>query len=86
MKFNSNWNEFVYGKEHELRNSYWIGEGLIVEVNGEGKRHVAWNSNKGRLRSSKWVTRSRREHVVGLSSGSWVQKNLVVGSDQDCNT
>ena len=86
MKFNSNWNESVYGKEHELRNSYWIGECLTAEVNEEGKRHVAWNSNKGQLRSSKWVTRSRREHVVGPSSWLWVQKDLVVGSDQDCNT
>nr|POF17159.1 hypothetical protein CFP56_39685 [Quercus suber] len=92
LKFNSNWNESVYGKEHELRNSYWTREGLTVEVNGEGKRHIAWNSNKGGLRSSKWVKRSQREHVVGPSSGSRVPKNLVVqknpvvGSNQDCNT
>ena len=82
LKFISNLNESVYGKEHELRNSYWTGEGLTVEVNGEGKRHVAWNSNKGGLRSSKWVTRSQREHVVGPSSGLRVQKDPVVGSDQ----
>ena len=86
LKLNLNLNEFVYGKERELRNSYWIREGLTVEVNGEGKRRVAWNSNKGGSRSSKWVTRSQREHVVGHSSGSRVQKNLVVGSGQDCNT
>nr|POE65407.1 hypothetical protein CFP56_55270 [Quercus suber] len=78
LKFNSNWNESVYGKEHELRNSYWTREGLTVEVNGEGKRRIAWNSNKGGLRSSKWVKRSQREHVVGPSSGSRVQKNPVV--------
>ena len=71
LKFNSNLNGSVYGKERELRNSYWTGEGLTVKVNGEGKRHVAWNSNKGGLRSSKWVTRSWREHVVGPSSG-WI--------------
>ena len=82
MKFNSNWNESVYGKEHELRNSYWTGEGLTIEVNGEGKRHVACNSNKGRLRSSKWVKRSQREHMGGPFSGSRVQKNPVVGLDQ----
>ena len=33
-------------------------------------RRVARNSNKGGLRSSKWVTRSQREHVVGPSSRS----------------
>ena len=82
LKFISNLNESVYGKEHELRNSYWTGEDLTVEVNGEGKRHVAWNSNKGGRRSSKWVTRSQREHVVGPSSGLRVQKDPVVGSDQ----
>ena len=45
-------------------------------------RRVAWNSNEGGLRSSKWVTRSQREHVVGPSSGLRVQKDHVVGSDQ----
>lgn len=80
--FNSNLNVSVFRKERELRNSYWAGEALIVEVNGEGNRRVAWNPNKGGLRSSKWVTRSYREHVVGPSSGSWVHKIPVVGSDQ----
>ena len=58
LKLNLNLNESAYGKERELRNSYWTREGLTVEVNGEGKRRVAWNSNKGGSRSSKWVTRS----------------------------
>ena len=33
-------------------------------------RCVAWNFNKGGLRSFKWVTRGQREHVVGPFSGS----------------
>ena len=78
LKFNSNWNESIYGKERKLRNSDWIGEGLTVEVNREGKRRVAWNSYKSGLRSSKWVKRSQREHMVGPSSGSQFQKNPVV--------
>ena len=41
LKFNSNLNESLYGKGRELRRSYWTGEGLTVEVNGEGKRWVA---------------------------------------------
>ena len=82
LKFDLNWNESAYGKERELRNSYWTGEGLTIEVNGEGKRCVAWNSNKGGLMSSKWVKMSQREHVVGPSSGSQVQKNPMVGLDQ----
>ena len=75
-------NDSVYGKEFELRKSYWIGEGLTIEVNEEGKRHVTWDSYKGGLRTSKWVTRSQREHVVGPPSGSRVQKILVIGSAQ----
>ena len=47
-------------------------------VNGEGTRHVAWNSNKGGLRNSIWVKRSQREHVMGPSSGSRVYQNPVV--------
>ena len=40
------------------------------EVGSDQFRRVAGNSNKGGLRSSKWVTRSQREHVVGPSNGS----------------
>ena len=42
---------------------------------------MVWN--KGGLRSSIWVSRGKRDHVGGYSSGSWVHK-LVVGLDQDC--
>ena len=69
LNFKSKVNDFVYGKEFELRKSYWIG-GLTIEVNEEGKRRVTWNSYKGGLRTSKWVTRSQSEHVVGPPSGS----------------
>ena len=75
LNFKSNWIEHVYGKKCELGNSDWAGKCLTVEVNGEGKRRVAWN--KGGLKSSLWVTRDQREHV---SSGSWVLKYPVVGS------
>ena len=49
-------------------------------MNEEGKRSVAWNSYKGDLRTSKWVTRSQWEHVVGPPSGSLMQTNPVIGS------
>ena len=55
LNFKSNWIEHVYGKKRELGNADWAGKSLTVEVNGEGKRRVAWN--KGGLRSSLWVTR-----------------------------
>ena len=79
LNFKSNWIEHVYGKKRELRKSDWIGKGLTVEVNGEGKRSVAWN--KGGLRSSIWVSRDQRDHMVAFSSVSQVHKP-VVGLEQ----
>ena len=60
LNFKSNWTEHVYGKKRELRKSDWTGKSLIVEVNGEGKRSVAWK--KGGLRSSIWVSRGEGSH------------------------
>ena len=81
LKFKSKVNDSVSGKDCELRNAHWTREGLTIEVNEEGKRRVAWNSYKGRLRPSKWVIRSQKEHImVGPPSGSWVHKNPVIGS------
>ena len=72
LKFHSNWNKHAYGKECDLSNPDNTGIGLNIKVTGEGKRRVAWNSNKGGLRNSFWVNRCQREHVVGPSNGSWV--------------
>ena len=80
LHFKSNWTEHVYGKKRELRKSNWAGKSLTVEVNGKGERRVAWK--KGGLRSSIWVSRDQRDHVVGSSSVSRVHKP-VVGLDQD---
>ena len=87
LKFSSNSIEPIYGKERKLRNSYWTGEGLTVEVNGEGKRRATWNHNKGGLKSFKWATRGQREHVEGFenSNDTWTQKKAVVGLDQNCD-
>jgi len=60
LRFIPNSNESVYGKERDLRNSCWTGKGLTVEVNGEGKRRVTWDCNKGGLKSFKWVTRGEK--------------------------
>ena len=49
-------------------------------MNEEGKRRVAWNSFKGGLRSSNWVSRSQKDHMVGPPSGSRALKNPVIGS------
>ena len=39
-------------------------------------------SYKGGLKTSKWVTRNQREHVVGPPSGSRVHKIPMIGSAQ----
>ena len=75
LNFKSVWLEHGYGNKRELESFDWAGKSLTVEVNGEGKRRVAWN--KGGLRSSLWVTRDQREHVP---SGSPVHKSPMVGS------
>ena len=53
---------------------------MTIEVNEEGKRRVVWNSFKGGLRTSNWVLRSQKDHMVGPPSGSRVLKNPVIGS------
>ena len=50
----------------------WTGKSLTVVVNGEGKKSVAWN--KGCLKSSIWVSRGWRDHVLGSSSSSSVSR------------
>ena len=79
LNFKSKVNDSVFGKDCELRNTQWTRGGLTVEVNQEVKRSVIWNSYKGGLRTSKWVTRSQWEHVMGPPSGSRVQINPVIG-------
>ena len=81
-------NESAYGKERDLRKSYWTGKGLTVEVIGEGKRRVAWDCNKGGFNSFKWVIRGQKEHMVGLvmNCDPWGQVKPVVGSDPCCDT
>ena len=49
-------------------------------MNEEGKRRVAWTSFKGGQRTSNWVSRSQKDHMVGPPRGSRVLKNLVMGS------
>ena len=78
LNFKFNWVDHVFGNKGELGNPDWAGIGLTVEVNGEGKRRVAWK--KGGLRSSIWVSKGQREHVV--PSGSRDLSHTVVGSVQ----
>ena len=58
-----------------MGNSDWAGKSLTIEVNGEGKRRVAWK--KGGLRNSLLVTRDQKEYVP---SSLWVHQSSLVGS------
>ena len=48
-------------------------------MNKEGKRSVIWNTYKGDLRTSNWVSRSRWEQEVGPPTGSRVLIKPVLG-------
>ena len=58
-----------------------------MEVNGEGKRCVAWDCNKGGFNSFKWVTRGQKEQVVGLGTicDTRGQVKPVLGLDPCCD-
>lgn len=38
LKFNSNSKTFDFGKVRDIRKSCWLGKGLVVDVNEDGKR------------------------------------------------
>ena len=56
-------------------------------VNGEEKRHVTWDCNKGGLKSFKWVTQDEKP-MVGLGSIRDTQgpKKPMLGLDPNCDT
>ena len=71
LSFSLNSNKAENGKGCDLRDSHWIGKGLIVEVAENGKRRVSWNNSKGGISSFKWVIRAPTEQKeeVGISLG-----------------
>ena len=46
LKFNSNSKNPDFGKVCDIRRSRWLGRGLIVAVNKNGKRRVSWDMVK----------------------------------------
>ena len=58
-----------------------------MEVNGEGKRRVTWDCNKGVLKSFKWVTRGEKPVVgLGFIRDTWDPKKPVWGLGPNCGT
>ena len=49
LRFNLNSKNVAVGKERDIRRSRWLGKGLIVEVNENGKRWVSWDHYKSLL-------------------------------------
>ena len=56
----------VARKEQDIRRSRWLGKGLIVEVNENGKRRVSWDRFKCGECVVNWVSRERNTEQLGL--------------------
>ena len=54
----------VVGKEREIRTSCWLGKGLIVELNENGKRKVMWERNKVADKSVSWEAKRNKDYVL----------------------
>ena len=76
LRFNLNSNKVEHGKGCDLRDSRWIGKGLIVEVAENGKRRVSWDNSKGGKSSFKWVIRApiEQKEEVGIGLGLKLSK------------
>ena len=76
LRFNLNSNKAEHGKGCDLRDSRWIGKGLIVDVAENGKRRVSWDNSKGGKSSFKWVIRApiEQKEEVGIGLGLKLSK------------
>ena len=82
LRFNLNSKYGVVGKEREIRTSCWLGKGLIVELNENGKRKVMWEHNKGADKSASWVAKGNKDSVlVAEGLGPYIsQAHPLMGS------
>ena len=82
LRFNLNSNKAEHGKGCDLRDSRWIGKGLIVEVAKNGKQRVSWDNSKGGKSSFKWVIRApiEQKEEVGIGLGLKLSKAHCVSN------
>ena len=64
LRFNLNSKFGVFGKEGEIRTSHWLGKGLIVELNENGKKKVMWERNKVADKSVSWEAKRNKDYVL----------------------
>ena len=55
IRFPSNSKANEHGKKCDVSRPCWTGSGLIVEVDGKGRRRVSWDRKKGGAQMFKWV-------------------------------
>ena len=83
LKFYSNSKTFDFGKVRYSRKSRWLGKGLIVDVNENGKRWVSWDRSKCGEQAGKWVAQERivfQNKKVGLGPFNQKAQVTLLGS------
>ena len=79
-----------FGKECEIRTSHWLGKGLIVELNENGKRKVMWEHNKVVDKSASWVAKGNKDSIlVAEGLGPYISQAHPLGlcgfEDWECS-
>ncbi|KAL0013503.1 hypothetical protein SO802_000572 [Lithocarpus litseifolius] len=58
-------NSKAHWKERGVRRPCWTGSGLVVEVDGIGRRRVFWGRKKGGNQNLRWVSRTEKDQCKG---------------------
>ncbi|KAL0013441.1 hypothetical protein SO802_000510 [Lithocarpus litseifolius] len=58
--------EVAHWKERGVRRPCWTGSGLVVEVDGIGRRRVFWGRKKGGNQNLRWVSRTEKDQCKGV--------------------
>uniref|UniRef100_A0A7N2L8J2 Uncharacterized protein n=1 Tax=Quercus lobata TaxID=97700 RepID=A0A7N2L8J2_QUELO len=74
----------------EIRTSHWLGKGLIVELNENGKRKVMWEHNKVADKSASWVAKGNKDSIlVAEGLGPYISQAHPLGlcrfEDGECS-
>ncbi|KAL0011690.1 hypothetical protein SO802_006798 [Lithocarpus litseifolius] len=59
-------NSKAHWKERGVRRPCWTGSGLVVEVDGIGRRRVFWGRKKGGNQNLRWVSRTEKDQCKGV--------------------
>ena len=87
IRFPSNSKATEHGKKCDVSRPCWTGIGLIVEVDGKGRRRVSWDRKRG-AQMSKWVPWAGKilcKGKLGLGPNKLAAQLLVSKSTLDPN-